>query len=89
MCGFAAGFDTCRAHVFGGSAYLSLPDRVAKGRAVRAQVPRSVHGQWRPLAAGRLQRLANGQRSGDVGERQDPDQAAMLEHQATADRVGR
>jgi uncharacterized protein (DUF2252 family) len=35
----------------GGSTYLSLPDRLAKGRAVRAQVPRSVHGRWRPPAA--------------------------------------
>ena len=51
MCGFAAGFDTRRARVFGGSTYLSLPDRLAKGKAVRAQVPRSVHGQWRPPAA--------------------------------------
>ena len=41
------------------------------------------------LAAGRLQRLANGLRSGNVGERQDPDKAAVLEHQATADGVGR
>jgi hypothetical protein len=34
----------------GGSTYLSLPDRLAKGRAVRAQVPRSVHGRWLPPA---------------------------------------
>jgi hypothetical protein len=37
--------------VFGGSTYLSLPDRLAKGKAVRTQVPRSVHGQWRPPGA--------------------------------------
>ncbi len=35
----------------GGSTYLSLPDCLAKGKAVRAQVPRSVHGEWRPPAA--------------------------------------
>ena len=46
-------FESCRAHVSGGSTYLSLPDRLAKGKAVRAQVPRSVHGEWRPPAARR------------------------------------
>src|SRR6476619_1779107 len=45
--------DTCRAHVSGGSTYFSLPDRLAKGKSVRAQVPRSVHGEWRPPAARR------------------------------------
>ena len=33
----------------GGSTYLSLPDRLAKGKAVGAQVPRSVHGEWASL----------------------------------------
>ncbi len=46
-------FESCRAHVSGGSTYLSLRDRLAKGKAVRAQVPRSVHGEWRPPAARR------------------------------------
>ena len=36
-----------------GSTNLSLPDRLAKGKSVRAQVPRSVHGEWRPPAARR------------------------------------
>jgi uncharacterized protein (DUF2252 family) len=92
LCGQAL----ARAHARAGDAaaiagYIGLGDALPRALAVFAEAyaDQNQRDHEALRAAGRLQRLANGQRPGDVGERQYPDQAAMLEHQAAADGVGR
>jgi hypothetical protein len=92
LCGQAL----ARAHARAGDAaaiagYIGSGDALPRALAVFAEAyaDQNQRDHEALRAAGRLQRLANGQRPGDVGERQYPDQAAMLEHQAAADGVGR
>ena len=92
LCGHAL----AQAHARAGDAaaiagYIGSGDALPRALAVFAEAyaDQNQRDYEVRLAAGRLQRLANGQRSGEVGERQDSDQAAMLEHRATADGVSR
>ena len=92
LCGYAL----AQAHARAGDAaaiagYIGSGDALPRALAVFAEAyaDQNQRDYEVRLAAGRLQRLTNGRRSGEVGERQDSDQAAMLEHQATADEVGR
>ena len=92
LCGYAL----AQAHARAGDAaaiagYIGSGDALPRALAVFAEAyaDQNQRDYEVRLAAGRLQRLTNGRRSGEVGERQDSDQAAMLEHQATADGVGR